>query len=92
MKLRDVYGQLIAGKGSVLNVQIPQQISFSRERDPKAIALENSVNSQMKQALEKANPEPKKKIPQPVDKVKIISYEEAIKELANGFKPINNES
>jgi aspartyl/asparaginyl-tRNA synthetase len=92
MKLRDMYGQLIAGKGSVLDVQLPQQISFIKERDPHSIALENSINSKMSKAIEQATQKDTKKIPQPTNKVKIVSYEEAIKELSNTLKPTDNKS
>lgn len=92
MKLRDVYGQLIAGKGSVLNVQIPQTLSFTKERDPQSIALENKVAMEMSKAIESVTKQEGKKLPKPPDKIRIVSYEEAKKELSNGFKPSDDKS
>jgi aspartyl/asparaginyl-tRNA synthetase len=92
MKLRDKYGQYIAGKGPVLNVQLPSEISFAKERDPSSIALEKKVNEEMSKALEKALPKENKKMPQLSNKIRIVSYEEAVKELANTLKPTDNKS
>lgn len=86
MKLMDMYGRYISDKGPVLNVHIPKDIMCLKERDPASIALEKSVNIKMNQAIESALPKQEKKLPQPFNKIKIVSYEEAIKELANSPK------
>lgn len=91
MKLRDMYGNLIAGKGPVLNVHIPSNIMVTRERDPQSIALEQNVTNQMQRAIDNVTPK-EKKLPQPTNKVRIISYEEAIKELANTLKSADDKS
>lgn len=91
MKLRDMYGQFVARTGPVLNVSFPKEINFVKERDPKNVALENAVNAKMNQAIEQATPK-QKKLPEPVDKIRIVSYEEAVKELSNTLKPTNNKS
>lgn len=92
MKLIDMYGRFISGKGPVLKVNIPNNILCVKERDPKSIELERNVNSKMNQAIENALPKNLKKLPQPVNKIRIINYEEAIKELANTLKSTNNKS
>lgn len=88
----DMYGRYISDKGPVLNVHIPNDILCLKERDPKSIELERSVNSKMNQAIENALPKNAKKLPQPVNKVRIVNYEEAIKELANTLKSTDNKS
>lgn len=92
MKLKDMYGNYIAGKGPVINVDIPSQISFTKERDPKTIALENAVNVQMNKAIEAVQPKEQKKLPQAPNKIKIVSYEEAIRELSNTLKSTDNKA
>lgn len=88
----DMYGRYISDKGPVLNVHIPNNILCVKERDPKSIELERSVNSKMNQAIENALPTKVKKLPQLANKVRIVNYEEAIKELANTLKSTNNKS
>lgn len=87
-----MYGRLISEKGPILNVHIPNDIMCVKERDSKSIELERSVNSKMNQAIENALPKQVKKLPQPANKVRIVSYEEAMKELADTFKPTDNKS
>lgn len=91
MKLRDMYGRYIAGVGPILNVQIPNEIMIIRDRDPKSIALEQSVQNKMQDVLSSVTPK-EKKLPQPANKIRIVSYEEAIKELANTLKPTDDKS
>ena len=88
----DMYGRYISDKGPVLNVHIPNDILCLKERDPKSIELERFVNSKMNQAIENVLPTNVKKLPQPVNKVRIVNYEEAIKDLANTLKSTNNKS
>lgn len=85
-----MYGGYISGKGPVLNVHIPNDIMCVKERDPKSIALEQAVSTKMNEAIENALPKQEKKIPQPSNKIRIVSYEEAVKELTNTLKPSNN--
>jgi len=91
MKLKDMYGQFVARTGPVLNVSFPNEINFVKERDPKNIALENSVNAKMNEAIEKATPK-QKKLPEPTNKIRMVSYEEAMKELSNTLKSTDNKS
>lgn len=91
MKLRDMYGRLIAHAGPALNVSFPNEINFIKERDPKSIALEASVNAKMNEAIDKATPK-QKKLPEPINKIRMVSYEEAIKELSNTLKSTDNKS
>ena len=87
----DMYGQYIAGRGPVINVQIPTSITFAQERDPKIVALEQNVNSRMSSAIDSVTPA-HKKLPCPIDKIRIVSYKEAIMELANSLKLTDNKS
>ena len=86
-----MYGNLIAGKGPVLNVHIPSNLMVTKERDPKSIAMEQSVTQQMQKAIDNVTPK-EKKLPQPSNKIRMVSYEEAIKELANNLKSTDNKS
>ena len=90
MKLRDMYGQYISGVGPILNVQIPSNIVVTRERDPQSIALEQAVTKKMSEVIDASLPKAKQ-LPQPTNKIRIVSYEEAIKELANTLKPADNK-
>jgi len=89
MKLRDIYGNLIHGVGPVINVQLPQTqiISFS-ERDPKSVELERNVNAKMNSILE--NKSDKKPAFNPPGKIKIISYEESVRELRELCNTLKN--
>ena len=84
-----MYGAYISEKGPVLNVHIPRDIMCLKERDPASVALDKSVNIKMNQAIESILPKQEKKLPHPVNKIKIISYEEAVKELATNLKSTN---
>ena len=92
MKLRDMYGRYISEKGPILNVHIPNDIMCVKERDPKSIALEQSVTAKMNQAMDNVIPKQDKKLPQPSNKIRIVSYEEAIKELTNTLKSTDNKA
>lgn len=91
MKLRDMYGNLIAGKGPVLNVQLPSNLIVTRERDPRSVQMEQNVANQMQKAIDSVTPV-SKKLPQPENKIRIVSYEEAVKELANTLKSTYNKT
>jgi len=88
-----MYGNFVAGKPPVGNVDVSApRILSTRERDPKFIKLEQQVNNQMQAAIAKLEPVQPKNFLQPSNKVKMVSYEDAIKELANTFKPTDNKS
>lgn len=92
MKLRNMYGEYIANFGPVLNVSVPADIISVRERDQRSIQLENSVTSNMLSALSK-HTAPSKKLPEPANKIRVVNYEDAIKELiACTLKPANDKS
>lgn len=86
-----MYGNLIAGKGPVLNVQLPSNLIVTRERDPRSVQMEQNVANQMQKAIDSISPVTKK-LPQPENKIRIVSYEEAVKELANTLKSTNNKT
>lgn len=92
MKLKDLYGNYIAGKPNVLKVAMPNitPLSFV-EKDPKSLELERSVTEKMHKAIEATTPAQVKKTFQPPYKTRIVSYEEAIKELANTLKLTDNK-
>lgn len=93
MKLKDLYGNYIAGKPNVLNVVLPKITPQSFvEKDPKSLELERSVNEKMQKAIEASTPNKVKKPFQPTFKTRIVSYEEAIKELADTLKLTDNKS
>jgi len=92
MKLRDVYGFQVAGSPSVGNVHITNPVApYIKQRDEKLIKLEQQVNKSMFEAIAKLEPVKPEKFLQPTNKVKMVSYEEAIKELANALKPTDNK-
>ena len=86
MKLKDIYGANVAGKGPIIPAQTMGQMSGSsqylpvKERDPKSIKLENDVAQKMTQAVIQALP---KNVPvAPPQSLKTVSFEDAIRELA----------
>jgi hypothetical protein len=86
MKLKDIYGSNVAGRGPIMPAQTMGQMSGSsqylpvKERDPKSIKLENDVAQKMTQAVVQALP---KNIPvAPPQSLKTVSFEDAIRELA----------
>ena len=89
MKLKDIYGSNVAGKGPIIPAQTMGQMSGSsqylpvKERDPKSIKLENDVVQKMTQAVVQALP---KNVPvapvAPPQSLKTVSFEDAIRELA----------
>ena len=92
MKLRDVYGFLVAGSPPAMNVQLPNMTApYVKQRDEKLVKLEQQVNKSMFEAIAKLEPVKPEKFLQPANKVKMVSYEEAIKELANALKPTDNK-
>jgi hypothetical protein len=93
MKLKDIYGNYIAGKPNVMNVVLPNITPKSFiEKDPKSVELERSVNEKMQKAIDGVVPQQTKKVFNPPHKTRIVSYEEAIKELANTLKLTDNKS
>jgi len=92
MKLRDVYGFQVAGSPPAMNVQLPNMTApYVKQRDEKLVKLEQQVNKSMFEAIAKLEPVKPEKFLQPANKVKMVSYEEAIKELANALKPTDNK-
>lgn len=83
-----MYGEYIANFGPVLNVSVPSDIISMSERDPRSVALESRVTSKMNEAINQSMP---KKLPEPVNKIRVVSYEDAMKELAL-FKSSNDKS
>ena len=83
MKIGDLYDRFIAGKGKIYNSGISNNVISTRERDPKSIELENNVTLKMQQAVESVQPKQAKKAFIPPNQIRIVSYEDAIKELAS---------
>lgn len=86
MKLKDIYSSTVAGRGPIMPAQTMDQMSGSsqylpvKERDPKSIKLENDIAQKMTQAVVQALP---KNIPiAPPQSLKTVSFEDAIRELA----------
>jgi|APCry1669188970_1035186.scaffolds.fasta_scaffold55910_2 aspartyl/asparaginyl-tRNA synthetase len=92
MKLRDVYGFQVAGSPPAMNVQLPNMTApFVKQRDEKLMKLEQQVNKSMHDAIAKLEPIKPEKFSQPSNKVRMVSYEDAIKELANSLKSTDNK-
>lgn len=90
MKLNDIYGSRVAGNPSVIKVDLPNMsVPTLRQRDKKLVDLENTVTKKMNDAVNKIVPPPNKKFSEKPGSIKIVSYEEAIKELANTYKKPN---
>jgi len=89
MKLKDIYGSSVAGRGPIMSAQTMDQMSGSsqylpvKERDPRSIKLENDVAQKMTQAVVKALPKNAPMAPvAPPQSLKTVSFEDAIRELA----------
>ena len=92
MKLRDVYGFQVADSPPAMNVQLPNMTApFVKQRDDKLMKLEQQVNKSMHDAIAKLEPVKPEKFSQPSNKVRMVSYEDAIKELANALKSTDNK-
>ena len=84
--LENIYASSIANRGSINNLSFGSSI-VQKERDPSLINLENKVFSQMFELVKEEKP------PKPVYKqneLKVVSYEDALKELAELEKSINS--
>jgi len=93
MKLRDIYGYQIAGSPPAMNVQLPSMTApYVKQRDEKLMRLEQQVNKSMVEAIAKLEPVKPEKFLQPSNKVRMVSYEDAIKELANALKSTDNKA
>jgi len=64
---------------------------YVRQRDENLVKLEQQVNKSMIEAIAKLEPVKPEKFLKPANKVKMVSYEEAIKELTNALKPTDNK-
>ena len=84
MKLNDIYGKLVANKGSITPLTTTNSPSYLpiKERDPKSIQLEANIAKKMNDAVNQQLPKTEQLKPSlPPHTVKQVSYEEAIKEL-----------
>lgn len=87
MDLGDIYSRNV-NKQSI-NMSGTGGLPVGRERDPNLIKLENDVFGRINDEIappQEAQPSP----PQP--KVNSVSFEQALRELANGFEPIDDKS
>jgi len=84
VKLNDIYGNFVAPKGSITPLQHsnPSSLPIKKERDPKSVQLEADVALKMNKALQQQQPVEAPKPVQPPQQVKDVSFEEALKELA----------
>ena len=85
--LAKLYSSNVMGKKSIANFSYGSH-TVQRERDPSLVNLENSVFSQLFELVKEEKP------PKPVYKqneLKVVSYEDALKELAELEKSLNSE-
>jgi hypothetical protein len=85
--LENIYASSVSNRGSINNLSFGSSM-VQKERDPSLVNLENSVFSQMFELVKEENP------PKPVYKqneLKVVSYEEALRELAELEKTLNSE-
>ena len=87
MDLGDIYSRNV-NKQSV-NMSGTGGIPVGRERDPNLVKLENDVFGRISEEIAPPR-EAQPSIPQP--DVNFIGIEQALRELANGFEPIDDES
>lgn len=84
MSLQDIYSNQV-NKTSINQAGISSGIPATRERDPKLIKLETDVFSQMNDLIEKQNQvnvKEDQKESNPVDVVRHVGLEDALKELS----------
>ena len=91
MKLRDQYGNFVHGIPAVSNYTAHVG-GVVKSKDSKIDALEQKVNETMLSAIRSLNPVQQDKFLQPSNKIRMVSYEEAIKELANSLKPTDDKA
>ena len=85
--LAKIYSSNVRGKASISNISYGSNM-VQKERDPSLVNLENTVFSQMFELVKEEKP------PKPVYKqneLKVVSYEEAVKELEELEKLLNSE-
>jgi len=84
MKLNDIYGKLVANKGSVLPLQQtnPSVLPLQKQRDPKSVQLEADIAKKMNDAIVSQQPKETPKQSLPPQTIKEVSFEDALKELA----------
>jgi len=84
MKLNDIYGKLVANKGSVLPLQQtnPSVLPLQKQRDPKSVQLEADIAKKMNDAIVNQQPKETPKQSLPPQTIKEVSFEDALKELA----------
>jgi len=90
MGLGDVYLNNVK-KTSISMTGINNNIPLSRERDPRSVELENNVFTQLRQAAEPINDSIKKHIT-PINNTQIVGVEQAMKELLDSAKSLDNKS
>lgn len=84
--LAKIYSSNVMGKSSISNMSYGSNM-VQKERDPSLVNLENTVFSQLFELVKEVKP------PKPVYKMnelKVVSFEEALAELAELEKRINS--
>jgi len=84
--LGNVYSFNVMGKRSITNLSYGSSM-VQKERDPSLVNLENTVFAQLFELVKEEKP------PKPVYKqneLKVVSYEDALKELAELEKSLNS--
>lgn len=83
--LENIYTSSVMNKGRINNLSYGSSM-VQKERDPSLVNLENTVFSQLFELIKEEKP------PKPVYKqneLKVVSYEEALKELVELEKSLN---
>jgi hypothetical protein len=84
--LENVYSSSVMNKGRINNLSYGSSM-VQKERDPSLVNLENTVFAQLFELVKEEKP------PKPVYKqneLKVVSYEDALKELAELEKSLNS--
>jgi hypothetical protein len=87
--LENLYRQQIAGRGKIYNANVAASPIAIKQRDPKSIEMESALTKSMHEALQKVVPQHK-----PIKQVaglRVVSPEEAEKELADLLKLSDNK-
>jgi len=84
VKLNDIYGNFVAPKGSITPLQHsnPSSLPIKKERDPKSVQLEADIAKKMNDAIVSQQPKETPKQSLPPQTIKEVSFEDALKELA----------
>ena len=89
MNLGDIYQNI--SKAPIHSNGAVGSISVTRERDPKSVELENNVFAKMHQAVTPSEEAKDDQNSEQVPEIQHVGLEQAMKELLNGVKSLDDE-